>query len=85
MRVRLVGHAHVERGAIDLGVNGDGGDPHLVERARDADGNLATVCDENLAEGLGRLRHGRRLAQRAADTSAERRESSLLVRPKPVE
>ena len=55
--VGLVGHAHVERGAIDVGVDGDGGDAHLVERAGDADGDLAAVRDEDLLEGAGW--HGR--------------------------
>ena len=56
-RVRLVGDADVERGAVGVGVDGDGGDAHLVERARDANGDLAAVGDEDLAEGLG---HGAR-------------------------
>src|SRR6185295_15085137 len=53
-RVRLVGDAHVQRGAVDVGVHRDGGDAHLVERADDADGDLTAVRDEDLAK---RLRH----------------------------
>ncbi len=49
-RVSLVGFADVERGTVDLGVNGNGSDPHLVTRADHAYRNLATVRDENLLE-----------------------------------
>ena len=49
--VGLVGEAHVERGAIGVGVHGDRADAHLAQRAHDADGDLASVGDEDLAEG----------------------------------
>src|SRR5947208_3669751 len=43
--------------AVELGVDRDGGDAHLVERPEDADGNLATVGDQDLLEhGRGTLR-----------------------------
>jgi hypothetical protein len=50
----------MKRGAVDLGVDRDGPDAHLVERAHHAHGDLAPVCDEDLLE---RARHG------AIDTS----------------
>ena len=48
--IRLVGKAHVERGAIRFGVDGDRRDPELTERSEDADRDLAAVCNENLGE-----------------------------------
>ena len=53
--VRLVGHAHVERRAIGVGVDGDGADAHLAQRAGDADGDLAAVGDEDLAKKTAHL------------------------------
>ena len=41
----LVGLAHVRRVAIDLRVDGDRGDPHLAQGARDANRDLAAVGD----------------------------------------
>jgi hypothetical protein len=49
--VRLVRHAHVERRAIGVGVNGHGRDSHLVQRPRDAKRYLTAVGDEHLAKG----------------------------------
>jgi hypothetical protein len=48
--VSLVRFANMQRGAIDVGINRDGGDSHLVARADDADSNLSPICDENLFE-----------------------------------
>ena len=46
------------RVAVGLGVDGDGGDAELVERADDADGDLATVGDQDLGEHGGEdIRH----------------------------
>ena len=49
-RVSLIGFADVERGAVDGGVNGDGGDPHLMAGANYAYRNLPPIRDENLLE-----------------------------------
>ena len=46
----FIGHAHVERGAVGIGVDGDGGDAHFAQRADDAHGDLAAVGDQDLAE-----------------------------------
>src|SRR5437763_1369693 len=48
---RFVARAHMQRGAIGIAVDGDGADAHLAAGARHADGDLATVCDEDLADG----------------------------------
>ena len=48
--VRLVRHLHVQRLAIGLGEHGDGGEALLAAGADDADGDLATVGDEELLE-----------------------------------
>jgi hypothetical protein len=48
--VRLVRGADVQGGAIGVAVDRHGGDPHLVERARDADCDLAAVGDQDFAE-----------------------------------
>ena len=49
-QVGLGGALDVLRVAVGLGVDGDGGDPELVERADDADGDLSAVGDKDLAE-----------------------------------
>ena len=54
-RVSFVGFADVERGTVDIGVNGDGSDPHFVTGADHAYRNLATIRDENLLEHIRRL------------------------------
>src|ERR1035437_6692999 len=46
----LVGHADVEGGAVGVGKDGDAGDAHLAEGADDADGDLAAIGDQDLAE-----------------------------------
>ena len=48
--IRLVGHADVESSPVGLGIDGDGGDPHFVQRAGDANGDFAAVRDEDLLE-----------------------------------
>ena len=48
--VRLVGDAYVQCAAVGLGVDGDGPDPELTQRAEDADRDLASVRDEHLSE-----------------------------------
>src|ERR1700756_2813951 len=49
-RVRLIGFADMERGAVDVGVNCDGSDPHLVACANHSYRNLPPIRDENLLE-----------------------------------
>ena len=49
----LVGRAHVRRLAVDLRVDGDRDDPHLLQGAGDADGDLAAVGYEHLLEHGG--------------------------------
>ena len=49
-RVRLVGVADVQRVAVELGVDGDGGDAELAAGAHDPDGDLAAVGDQDFAE-----------------------------------
>ena len=50
--VRLVGLRDVERGAIDVGINGDSADTHFTARADDAHRDLSPVGDQNLLEHL---------------------------------
>ena len=52
-QVRLAGALDVLRVAVGLRVDGDGGDAELVERADDADGDLAAVGDQDLGEHAG--------------------------------
>ena len=52
---RLVRLAHVQRAAVGLGVDGDGGDAHDAAGAGDAHGDLAAVGDQDLAEASGSL------------------------------
>ena len=49
----LVGLAHVRRVAVDLRVDGDRADAHLLQRAGDADRDLAAVGDQDLLEHGG--------------------------------
>jgi hypothetical protein len=46
-RVGLVGQAHVQRVAIEFGVDGDGGDAHLSTGAHDAHRDLAAIGDQD--------------------------------------
>ena len=48
--IRFVGLGDVERGAIDVGINRDGGDTHFTARADDAHRDLSPVGDQNLLE-----------------------------------
>ena len=50
-RMRLVRLAHVQRGRVVVGIDGDAGDAEIGGRARDADGDFAAIGDEQLAEG----------------------------------
>src|ERR1039458_2635482 len=55
----LVGHADVEGGAVGVGEDGDAGDAHFAERADDADGDLAAIGDQDLAEHADGIVAGR--------------------------
>ena len=46
----LVGHFHVQRVPIGIGIDGDGLDAHLARSLDDAAGDLATVGDQNFFE-----------------------------------
>ena len=45
--VGLVGHQDVERGAVGVGVDSNGGDAELAAGAEDSEGDLAAVGDQN--------------------------------------
>ena len=49
-RHRLVGGFHVQRAVVVLGEDSDGVQPHLGCRPRDADGDFATVGDQDALE-----------------------------------
>ena len=51
----LVGEADVEGGAVGVGEDRDRGDGHFAEGADDADGDLAAIGDEDLAEHAERI------------------------------
>ena len=44
----LVGKLDVQAVPVRLAVDGDGADAHLLARADDTQGDLTTVCDQNL-------------------------------------
>ena len=50
-RVRLVRDLDVQRVAVGVGVHGDAGDAGVTAGPGDADGDLATVGDEDLGDG----------------------------------
>jgi hypothetical protein len=54
---RLVRFAHVKRRAIAVGIDGDRRQPHLAARTDDADGDLASIGNQDF--------HGRSLCGRA--------------------
>jgi hypothetical protein len=49
-RVGLIGEADVQRVAVEVAVDGDGGDTHFLARTDDTDGDFAAISDENLCE-----------------------------------
>ena len=51
--VGLVGHAHVQGVAVEVGVDGDGADAQLAAGPDDPDGDLAAVGNEDLLEHAG--------------------------------
>ena len=57
--VGLVRHLDVEGVAVGIGVDGDGGDPHLPTRPQDAHGDLAAVRDEQRGSFRRGPRHSR--------------------------
>ena len=48
--VGFVGLADMERGAVDVGIDGDGGDAHFAAGAHDAHRDLSSIGDQNLLE-----------------------------------
>ena len=48
--VGVVGLAHVQRLAVDIGEDGDRLDAHLAAGANDADGNLTAIGDQHSLE-----------------------------------
>ena len=81
---RLIGHADVERGAVGVGVDGDAGDAHLAEGADDADGDLAAIGDQDLAEHADGIVAGRpvRLTKPECDPDAPLPRYLLAARPR---
>ena len=49
-RVRFVGQADVQRGAVGVAIDGDGNNAHLAAGSRDPDGDFAAIGDEDLLE-----------------------------------
>ena len=70
----LVGLAHVGRVAVDLRVDGDRADAHLLQGPRDADRDLAAVGYQHLLE-----HHGARSLFRPAQLPAGRASAELLL------
>ncbi len=48
--VSLVGFENMGRGAIGVGIDGDGGEAQLTAGAQNAQGDFATIGDENFAK-----------------------------------
>jgi hypothetical protein len=48
--IRLVGHEHVQRGAIRLAEDGDAGATGLAQRSDDSHGDLAAIRDEHAVQ-----------------------------------
>src|SRR5262245_60534125 len=75
--VCLVSGAYVEARAIDVAVDGDRGDAHLVEGARDSDRYLSAVGDQDFAKHAASLP---RSPVRLTMSSANRRRAPLASR-----
>src|SRR5207245_7178239 len=74
---RLVAGAHVEGGAVRVAVDGDGANAHLAAGPGDADGDLAAIGDEDLADGHASfLPRGAKLIPRTSRRPARRRHPS---------
>ena len=61
--VRLVGHPDVQGFAVEVGVDGDGGDAHLAAGPDDTDGDFAAVGDEDLLQHAGPFDSGQGTSQ----------------------
>jgi len=48
----LVGDSHVKRSAVGVRVNRDRRDAHLTASARDSDGYLSAICDQQLLKHM---------------------------------
>ena len=57
-RLGLISQTDVERGAVDVAVDGNAGDAHFSAGAKDADGDFTAIGDEDLAKH-GALRRNR--------------------------
>jgi hypothetical protein len=69
----LVGMPGVRGVALDLRVDGNGADPHLLEGSRDADGDLAAIGDQDFLE------HGGGVLRFESEARLPRQESRALV------
>ena len=49
-RIGFIGHADVQRGAVDVGKNRDRDEAHFAAGARHTHGNFPAIGDEDLAE-----------------------------------
>ena len=70
----FIGHADVERGAVGVGEDGDAGDAHFAEGADDADGDLAAIGDQDLAEHADGIVAGVGGGFEGVDSTQRRRE-----------
>src|SRR4029079_15561949 len=61
----FVGEAHVQRIAIDVAVNGDRLDAHLLAGPDDATSNLAAIGDQDLLE-LARIKSHKKMRRKKA-------------------
>src|ERR1035438_4152430 len=77
----LVGHADVEGGAVGVGEDGDAGDAHFAERADDADGDLAAIGDQDLAEHADGIVAGRGGGDGGGEKSELRSDWQAEARP----
>ena len=77
----LVRHPDVERVAIRVRVDRDGGDAEIPAGADDPDGDLPSVGDEDLPDGSGSPGHGVRLARASERRRSRSRVADLRVRP----
>src|ERR1017187_6988379 len=65
----LVGHAYVQGSAVGVGEDGDATDTHFAQRADDADGDLAAIGDQDLAEHADGIVAGGRGRSPGCDTA----------------
>jgi hypothetical protein len=72
---RFIGQRHVQGAGVGVGVDGDGGDPHLLAGADNANGDLPAIGDQDFAKHRRLRKNFRYLHKSHATARSSRRKS----------